>query len=234
SGLQCFENTLGVIQLGVQFSMFALIFALFMIYFPSERKIVPYVRHIHFNSPPTRWSNDWRDSICIAIAITVHFVLTVIISTYLLTFGGAAEDYPATKYWADSLGVMSTIFASIQYFPQIIRTWRRKSVGALSIPMMLIQTPGSFLFVYSLAIRPGTRWTTWFVFLVTGCLQGTLLIMCICWHYRAKRLGHGPFYVGDTDSVGKPLVPDEQTRLLGGHSTTSSRYNNTVPDVENS
>ncbi|CAG8690042.1 7285_t:CDS:1, partial [Racocetra fulgida] len=58
--------------------------------------------------------------------------------------------------------------------------------------------------------------------------------MCICWHYRAKRLGHGPFYVGDTDSDGKPLVPDEQTRLLDGgihgQSTTSSRYNNTVPD----
>ncbi|KAF0520771.1 pq loop repeat protein [Gigaspora margarita] len=235
TGVQCFENTLGITQLAIQFSMFALILTLFMLYFPPQRKILSYLRHIHFNSPPTGWSKEWRDSIGIAIFVTVHFILTVIISICLLKFGGSAEDYPPTKYWADALGVASMLFASVQYFPQIIRTWRRKSVGALSIPMMLMQTPGSFLFVYSLAIRPGTRWTTWFVFLVTGCLQGTLLVMCICWHFRAKRLGYGPFYVGETDSDGKPLAPHEQTRLLGdGHSTTSSRYDNTVHDVENS
>ncbi|CAG8645525.1 5285_t:CDS:2, partial [Dentiscutata heterogama] len=225
SGVQCFENTLGIIQLAIQFSMFALILTLFMIYFPPERKIAPYLRHIHFNSPPTSWSNDWRDSVWISIGVVLHLILTVIVSIWLLNFG-TADSYEPTKFWADCLGVISMVFASVQYFPQILRTWRRKSVGALSIPMMLIQTPGSFLFVYSLAIRPGTRWTTWFVFLVTGCLQGTLLIMCICWHFRAKRLGYGPFHVGDTDADGKPLAPHEQTRLLGegthGHSTTSS------------
>src|SRR2546421_189216 len=85
--------------------------------------------------------------------------------------------------------------------------------------MMLMQTPGSFLFVYSLAIRPGTNWTSWIVFLVTGCLQGTLLIMCIVFHFRARRLGHGPFYVGDTESLigrdGQPFAnPTERTGLL--------------------
>jgi hypothetical protein len=35
--------------------------------------------------------------------------------------------------------------------------------------MMIIQTPGSFLFVYSLATRPGLNWTTWIVYFVTVC-----------------------------------------------------------------
>src|SRR3954451_15817587 len=95
--------------------------------------------------------------------------------------------------------------------------------------MMIMQVPGLFIFVYTLAIRPGTRWTTWIVFFVSGCLQGILLIMCICWHYRSKRLGHGPFYVGETDQLlgrdGRPLLPDERTNLINKshHKRTPSR-----------
>ncbi|KAI9598440.1 hypothetical protein BDF19DRAFT_234775 [Syncephalis fuscata] len=59
-------------------------------------------------------------------------------------------------------------------------------VGALSIPMMLIQTPGSFVFVYTLASREGTNWTTWITYLVSGCLQGVLLSLCILWHRREQ------------------------------------------------
>ncbi|RHZ75255.1 hypothetical protein Glove_216g189 [Diversispora epigaea] len=211
----CIANTLGIIQLSLQWVMFTLILALFMIYFPPQRKIVPYIRHLHFNSPPSHWSAEWRISVGVAITVAVHFIVTVFASFYFLEFFGRSEDNRVTKYWADFLGLTSMIFASIQYLPQIWKTWKRKSVGALSIPMMLMQTPGSFLFVYSLAIRPGTRWTTWIVFLVTGCLQGILLVMCICWHFRNQRLGHGPFSVDETSSLlgrdGRPLVPEGRT-----------------------
>src|SRR5688500_3620490 len=84
--------------------------------------------------------------------------------------------------------------------------------------MMIMQVPGLFIFVYTLAIRPGIRWTTWIVFFVSGCLQGILLLMCIGWYYRSRRLGHGPFYVGETDQLlgrdGRPLLPDERTTLI--------------------
>ncbi len=90
-----------------------------------------------------------------------------------------------------------------------------------------MQVIGSFIFVYTLSIRPSVSWTTWIVFFVSGCLQGILLIMCICWHYRSKRLGHGPFYVGETDQLlsrdGRPLLPDERTTLINkGHKRTPS------------
>src|SRR5436190_19766278 len=100
--------------------------------------------------------------------------------------------------------------------------------------MMIMQVPGSFIVVYTLAIRPGTRWTTWIVFFVSGCLQGILLIMCICWYYRSWRLGHGPFYVGETDQLldrdGRPLLPDERTKLINkGHKRNPSRSRSPRP-----
>ena len=37
--------------------------------------------------------------------------------------------------------------------------------------MMCIQTPGSFVFVYSLLVRPGVNWTAWGVYLVSKSRQ---------------------------------------------------------------
>lgn len=80
--------------------------------------------------------------------------------------------------WANFLGIFSTVLASIQYFPQIYTTYMLKRVGSLSIPMMCIQTPGSFVWAASLAARLGKEgWSAWGVYVVTGCLQGTLLVM---------------------------------------------------------
>jgi hypothetical protein len=44
--------------------------------------------------------------------------------------------------------------------------------------MMCIQTPGSFVWAASLAARLGkSGWSVWGLYMVTGCLQGTLLFM---------------------------------------------------------
>ena len=66
---------------------------------------------------------------------------------------------------------------------------------------MLIQTPGSFVWSASLAARLGVEgWSTWGVFLVTGCLQGCLLVMGICFEVKARRAANG-------DSVSNTLGP---------------------------
>jgi hypothetical protein len=97
------------------------------------------------------------------------------------------RDARVVRIWATALGLLSTILAIFQYLvrplyfqlviqrltflaliqPQIARTWRRKLVGSLSIPMMCIQTPGSAVFVYSLMLRPGVNWTAWTVYLIS-------------------------------------------------------------------
>ncbi|RIA99194.1 PQ loop repeat-domain-containing protein [Glomus cerebriforme] len=210
----CFENVLGIIQLTIQWACFTMILILFISYFPEYEKTIPNISlGSGYNSlTATIYSPEWLYSLQVAGAVGVHFIFTLIVSAYLLIFIGGAEN-KTTRYWADLLGVISLILASVQYLPQIWKTWRRKSVGALSIQMMLLQTPGSFLFAYSLASSKGTRWSTWIVFLITGCLQGTLLVMCICWHYREKRekLLDENLIIGPDGN----LVPDEHTRLLG-------------------
>ena len=54
---------------------------------------------------------------------------------------------------------------------------------------MLMQTPGSFIFCYTLALSPGINPSTWLTYLVTGCLQGILLTMCIYYHYCGREPG---------------------------------------------
>lgn len=43
---------------------------------------------------------------------------------------------------AHLLAFASSMLACLQYIPQIILTYTEKAVGALSIPTMLIQSPG--------------------------------------------------------------------------------------------
>ena len=117
--------------------------------------------------------------------------------------------------WANSLGVQSTVLASIQYIPQLATTWRLKHVGSLSIPMMCIQTPGSFIFAASLAMREGTLWSSWATFVVTGLLQGALLVMCVTWELADRRERRSKAVVN-----GSPITQGEQENqpLLAGSS----------------
>lgn len=118
-----------------------------------------------------------------AVVCLLHgFVVTFVSGALLL----ARPHHLGT--WANGLGIMATILAAIQYLPQIWMTWHLGHVGSLSIPMMLIQTPGSFVWSASLAARLGIEgWSSWGVFLVTGCLQGCLLVMGICFEIKARR-----------------------------------------------
>ena len=84
-------------------------------------------------------------------------------TTYLLATSPASPSgspYPTVAAWATFLGVSSAMLAAVQYAPQLLHTYRTKLVGALSIPMMMIQTPGGILMVTSIALRPGTNWTS--------------------------------------------------------------------------
>lgn len=97
-----------------------------------------------------------------------------------------------------------------------------KKVGSLSIPMMCIQTPGSFVWAASLAARLGEEgWSAWGVYLVTGCLQGSLLVMGIYFELmdrkrrKAEELdaSHSPSNLVDAALQSNGHV-SEQTPLL--------------------
>ena len=68
---------------------------------------------------------------------------------------------------------------------------------------MCIQTPGSFVWAVSLAAREGTAWSSWITYVVTGCLQGCLLVMCIGFEIRERRGTKGQAEVEREDGEGE-------------------------------
>lgn len=131
-----------------------------------------------------------------------HFFAIFLVSVVLLA------RYPhSLQLWANILGIMATCLASIQYIPQIYTTWKLQHVYSLSIPMMLIQTPGSFVFATSLAVRLGASgWSAWGVYIVTGCLQGVLLGMGIYFWVRDRK----------EQKVRSPSFPDQVSIRVSG------------------
>ncbi|KAJ5591186.1 hypothetical protein N7450_005158 [Penicillium hetheringtonii] len=176
SGMACFAGLLGVFQMGMQWLCFFSILLLFVIYFPRATSPTDPTAPVSSQSSngPT-----YRTALSITAICLLHALVTVIISVVF-----ALRQPSAIPAWANFLGILAAILASIQYFPQIYTTLRLRRVGSLSIPMMCIQTPGSLVWAASLAAREGLKgWSIWGVLVVTACLQGTLLTMAIYFEY---------------------------------------------------
>ena len=79
---------------------------------------------------------------------------------------------------------------------------------------MCIQTPGSFVWVGSLAARYGwAGWSTWGIYLVTGVLQGCLLAMGIMFEVRSFGRRQEIDNAGERNGP-SPSADDERTHLL--------------------
>lgn len=150
----------------------------------------------------------------------MHAVVTLVVSALLI--------YLAPHHlqsWANAIGILATLLAAIQFIPQLFTTWRLQAAGSLSIPTMCIQTPGSFVFAASLAKRLGPAgWSLWGIYLVTGCLQGSVLGMCIYFELRERKRrrkesvdGDGSGVEGEGGQNGhvQGEQDDEDTALLG-------------------
>ena len=154
-------------------------------------------------------------SVKIALAVTVisviHAAAVAILSLYF-----TISRPESLQTYANIIGICGTGLAAVQYLPQIYTTFVLQSVGSLSIPMMCIQTPGSFVWATSLAVRFGASgWSTWGLLLVTGTLQAILLGMGLYFMIRDRRTtrkGENGT-IGEQESDDDPLVTEE-TPLL--------------------
>lgn len=151
---------------------------LFVVYFPrptstesADRDETP---SIDDDKTPT-----YRTALAVAGLCVLHALTLLVISLVI-----GLKHPSSLQHWANFLGILAAVLSSIQYFPQLHTTLRIRCVGSLSIPMMCIQTPGSLVFAASLAARLGKEgWSSWGVFLVTACFQGTLLFMAVYFEY---------------------------------------------------
>ncbi|KAF7290315.1 hypothetical protein HMN09_01289500 [Mycena chlorophos] len=224
----CVEATAGIVQVGLQWAMFSFIFVLYMIYFPPHLKVAhaselpPEERGKRARAP----SRLWKQSLLLANVTIAHFAISAVLTLFLLLASPSPLNKPSQPLpfpeptfpddpeldtlplplarWALFLGVSSASLAVIQYMPQIAFTWQARLVGALSIPMMCVQSPGAVAMVLSIALRPGTNWTSWITFAVAGMMQFTLLSICIAWKLRQRRL--------QIDDFGNPLDSSSAAR----------------------
>jgi hypothetical protein len=169
---------------------------LFLIFFPQPG---PEPHPSDAPSPPT-----WRTALTVVLTCVLHFFALLIVSAVMLLW------YPSLlQSWATALGVCAALLACVQYLPQLWTTWKLQNVMSLSIPMMCIQTPGSFVFAGSLAARLGKEgWSSWGMFVVTGILQGILLGMGISFELRDWR-------EREEQKRRSQDLADEHTALLG-------------------
>jgi len=206
----CIESVAGVFQLFLQWLMFTIILVLYMIYYPPHLKYAEIEIDTHDSQPVQHYvtpirSDDWRLSITLSAVVAIHFLLLLFVTLLLLGTTNPPPQLPRTplvSIWAKFLGVSSAILTAIQYMPQIARTYELKLVGALSIPMMCIQSPGALAMVLSIALRPDTDWTNWITFAVAGSMQAVLLVMCFTWRHRQHKLG--------IDDFGHPLHDEDE------------------------
>ncbi|KAL4979268.1 hypothetical protein BDW66DRAFT_157474 [Aspergillus desertorum] len=209
SELSCFAGLLGLLQVATQLLSFFAILALFVVFFPRESSPNSVAR----KEGPTHWT-----ALTVAFICVVHAVIMLIV-----TLAIGFRKHPALQSWSDFCGITAAILASIQYFPQIYTTLRLGCVGSLSIPMMCIQTPGALVWAGSLAARLGSKgWSTWGILIVTACLQGTLLVLCVFFEYLGPNKGHShdynkgsaPSQSGENTDVRNGDCPYEETPLL--------------------
>ncbi|EEB09806.1 CTNS domain-containing protein [Schizosaccharomyces japonicus yFS275] len=181
---QCIANSVGIIQVAVQvFSISCIVFSYWM--------FLP--RPIHFVSAAT------EDGFPVAqpLSITksklwrqVTFVLVLNVIWALSSFLVSLTVLRGNIAWASVLGTTASLFAVIQYVPQIVQVFIQKSHGALSIPMMLVQTPGGFLITYIISQLPGTNWSSYIMYLISASLQGTLLMLCLYYVRQERHFGY--------------------------------------------
>lgn len=221
SGFACFAGLLGVFQMGMQWLSFFTMYVssiyrfrastnaqasllLFVIYFPRATSPTDPTHSVSSTSNgPT-----YRTALAITAICLLHALVTLIISVAF-----AIRQPSALPAWANFLGILAAVLASIQYFPQIYTTFRLRCVGSLSIPMMCIQTPGSLVWAASLAAREGTKgWSVWGVLVVTACLQGTLLVMAIYFEYFGPDSKRKTVHQADQDGFINGVAADSSER----------------------
>lgn len=153
-------------------------FVLFLVFFRYSTAVVS-----RDELGPGSKQPDWREVLFVSSLILVHGLVVLVITAILSVVAWSQLDL-----WANLLGLMAALLAAVQYVPQIWTTYHLRHVGSLSIPMMLIQTPGGLLFALSLFLRLGWGgWSSWGIFLLTALMQGSLLTLAIYYEVQKRR-----------------------------------------------
>ena len=184
---------------------------LFLVFFPRATP--------HVLRRPDHKPQSFRLALLVAFIYLAHLVLTFLLAIIL------AKARPgAIAAYATAHGLFASVLTTLQYLPQLYTTYRLRAVGSLSIPMMLIQTPGGYLWAITLALRVGwPGWSLWLIYVVAATLQGLLLLMALWFEFTARpsrgssssdgatqtKAGRGGTAFGQPDEVERDRLDDD-------------------------
>eukprot|EP00126_Sphaerothecum_destruens_P003604 Sdes_comp17370_c0_seq1m6578 len=186
----CGKNLIKLLQLVAQWVSQGVVFFLFMIYFNNREER----------------GQEWRLSKRLLILLFGFYATHIAIHTFLAVRFGQFSFY--LRDYANILGLFSLILVHIQYIPQLITTYRRKSHGSLSMATLAIQCPGAYLWCFFLATGDEHHISTWFPFFTAATFQLALFALCVYLYikYPEKRAS---VHLPPVDpAAGKDVEPD--------------------------
>jgi len=164
---ECLAHNLLIEQLCIGPLCFFVLYIVYLMYFsftPNERQ--------------TREDKqkEYRYARIFFAIYLAAFIILCSTAAILYYVAGVNSHYMGN--YAKVCGIASALITLVMWVPQLYTTWRLKSPGSLSIPMLCIQIPGSLLVVY-FQIGEKADITTWGPYVVNALQEFLLVVLCV-------------------------------------------------------
>jgi uncharacterized protein with PQ loop repeat len=111
--------------------------------------------------------------------IIIGPIFTGLLGTILLITTGTLHNHPFV--FGTTLNIISSVLCFVMWIPQIIITYRTKSIGSLSLVTLGVQGPGALLvFIYQNIINKNS-WSVGVPFLLSG--TQIIILLCLGYYY---------------------------------------------------
>jgi len=115
------------------------------------------------------------------LSYTVSIVLMVLFATNYYEFSRDSTLF--FEWFAYILGIISAIFSTIVWIPQIIQLLKTRNSNGLSLLMFCLQTPGNAMIII-LQIIYKQHWTSWIGYVILFVEQLLIVIILIVFKCR--------------------------------------------------
>ncbi|EAX91465.1 hypothetical protein TVAG_276840 [Trichomonas vaginalis G3] len=167
----------------------------------------------------------WKEFRSVSVILMCIYVPCIFIWGLLGMYTGFTST--AIDYLGHISGIVGFIIEVLQFIPQIIKTFRMKSSGNLSILMLEIQAPVNLGNAMFMCFGNHESWTTYAASIADGCWEFVLLAMCIYYNKVQKR-GEGSDNSENEINLTENEVNDEDTGVKDVENPSGSG----VVDVE--
>ncbi|KAF3923654.1 hypothetical protein ABW21_db0207534 [Orbilia brochopaga] len=180
----CIAGLLGMVQVINGVALFWIVMFLYVYYAREEAEAERMGRRPSLSSQMRTYRRARKGYAVLCMVFAWSLMIMLVSAVILHRFPWYAQN------WADLLGVLVAVLACIQWLPQILTTWKLGHLGSLSVAMLVIALPSTWIFAFSLIGRVGMAgWSVWIVYVLVGSMQVVLVGTAIL--YAVRDYQHG-------------------------------------------